>query len=151
MCSVYFHYCAISEHIPSEGRLCSNLQIYAQTLDVLLFTFDQHFSSNNTALGKAMEALSPTSNKFMDFGTLKPHYEYSVTSRVTSKGEQSSTSSLNSSISEYFSNHNDPKKNADSLFCQSLVSILSSLAPKKNRKAKSDIQNLLYDIEFTDD
>ena len=75
----YFHDFIISEHIPSEGRLRSNLEIYAQTLDVLLFKFDRRFSSDSTVLWKAMEALSPTSNNFMDFGTLKPLYEHSVT------------------------------------------------------------------------
>jgi len=56
-----------------------------------------------------------------------------------------------SAISEYLANQNDQNKNADSLFCQSLVPILSSLPTKNNRRAKFEIQKLLYDIEFSDD
>ena len=68
-----------------------------------------------------------------------------------SKDEQSSTSSLDSATSEYLANQNDQKRNADSLFCQSLAPILSSLQAKRNRRAKFEIQKLLYDIEFSDD
>ena len=75
----HFHDFIVSEHIPFESRLRSNLDIYAQTLDFLLFEFDRLFSSDNTAISTAMEALSPTSNNFMNFGTLKPLYEYSTT------------------------------------------------------------------------
>ena len=34
------------------------------------------------------------------------------------------------------------------MFCRSLIPMLSSLPPKKNRKAKVDIQELFFDIEL---
>lgn len=36
----------------------------------------------------------------------------------------------------------------DSLFCKSLIPILKSLSPKKNRQAKCRIQQMLYELEF---
>ena len=71
--------------------------------------------------------------------------------KAASKDEQSSTSSLDSAISKYLASQNDLKKNAGSLFCHSLVPILSTLPAKRNRRAKFEIQKLLYDIEFSDD
>lgn len=67
----------ISEHIPSsENTTRSKLHIYAETLDLLISEFDRRFSSENTNLWKAMEALSPDSKSFLDFETLKPWYDY---------------------------------------------------------------------------
>lgn len=66
----------ISECIPSENTTRSKLQIYAETLDLLISEFDRRFSSENTDLWKAMEALSPDSKSFLDFETLKPWYGY---------------------------------------------------------------------------
>ncbi len=90
----HFHDFIISEHLPSENRPRSNLEIYAETLDVLLFEFDRRFSSNNTSLWKAMQALSPTSNTFMDFDTLKPLYDYSATIPAVKDQLLSSNASL---------------------------------------------------------
>ena len=65
--------------------------------------------------------------------------------------DKQSTSSLDCAISEYLSKQNAQENNADNMFCQSLVPILSSLPAKKNRKAKIEIQKLLFDIEFSED
>ena len=39
----------------------------------------------------------------------------------------------------------------DSLFCKSLIPILSSLSAKRNRQAKVKIQQILYELEFGED
>ena len=41
-------------------------------------------------------------------------------------------------------------EDADSLFCRSCVATLKRLPPKKNSKAKSRSQELLYNIEFSE-
>ena len=64
---------------------------------------------------------------------------------------QASTSSLDHAIASYLQNENSRKDDADDMFCKSLVPILSSLPVKMNRKAKIEIQKLLYDIEFSED
>lgn len=60
-------------------------------------------------------------------------------------------SPLDNAIASYLqkeNSQNDGKGDADEMFCRSLIPILSSLPPKKNRKAKVEIQQLLFDIEF---
>ena len=64
---------------------------------------------------------------------------------------QSAGSPLDNAIASYLQKENsqkDAKEDADELFCRSLIPILSSLPPKKNRKAKVEMQKLLFGIEF---
>ena len=117
--------------------------------------FDRFEYIEDTSTSKKPDVMYSTP-KPMQSGTETPPAKRKRASgtkegKATSKDEQSSTSSLDSAISEYLANQNDEKKNADSLFCQSLVPILSSLPARKNRIAKFEIQKLLYDIEFSDD
>ena len=116
---------------------------------------DRYEYSEDTSTSKKPDVMCSTPET-MQSGTETPPAKRKRAScpkegKATSKDEQSSMSSLDSAISEYLANQNDLKKNADSLFCQSLVPILSSLPAKKNRRAKFEIQKLLYDIEFSDD
>ena len=68
----------LTENIPSENEPPSNLQFYVEALDSLEREFDRRFASDNTELWTAMEALSPSSQNFLDVEILKPLYEYST-------------------------------------------------------------------------
>ena len=60
-------------------------------------------------------------------------------------------SSLDNAIASYLQKENsrkDAKEDADEMFCRSLIPILSALPTKKNRKAKVEIQKVLFDIEL---
>ena len=60
-------------------------------------------------------------------------------------------SSLDNAIASYLQKENsrkDAKEDADEMFCRCLIPILSALPTKKNRKAKVEIQKLLFDIEL---
>ena len=64
---------------------------------------------------------------------------------------QSAGSPLNNAMASYLQKENfqkDAKEDVDELFCRSLIPILPSLPPKKNRRAKFEMQKLLFDIEF---
>ena len=70
----------------------------------------------------------------------------------TKQGEVSQdTQNLDKAIVHYLQKVNAGKENADEMFCKSLVPILSTLPPQKNRRAKIEIQKLLYEIEFNEE
>ena len=70
----------------------------------------------------------------------------------TKQGEVSQdTQNLDKAIVHYLQKENAGKENADEMFCKSLVPILSTLPPQKNRRAKIKIQKLLYEIEFNEE
>lgn len=75
----HFQNFILTEHLPAEKTQRSKLEIYAETLDLLSTEFDRRFSSQNTDLWKAMEALSPKSENFLEFEELKPLFEYCST------------------------------------------------------------------------
>ena len=62
----------ITERIPSENISRSKLSIFIEALDLLETEFDRRFASENTDLWKAMEALSPSSQNFLQYEVLKP-------------------------------------------------------------------------------
>ena len=68
----------ITEHLHSDNTR-NDLQIYNETLDLLIEEFDRRVSSDDTELWKAMESLSPKSSNFMDADTLEPLFDYCVT------------------------------------------------------------------------
>ena len=57
------------------------VQVYYSTLDTILEEMNSRFSDTNLSLLCAMQALLPTSDKFMDVDTLRPflhHYEIDI-------------------------------------------------------------------------
>ena len=61
------------------------------------------------------------------------------------------TQNLDKAIVHYLQKENAGKENADEMFCKSLVPILSTLPPQKNRRAKIETQKLLYGIECNEE
>lgn len=67
-----------SKEIPIEEY---RVQVYFSTLDTVLEEMDNRFSDLNLSLLSAMQALLPTSDKFMDIDTEVPflqHYEIDI-------------------------------------------------------------------------
>ena len=115
---------------------------------------DQHEIIAVTSITQSDIMCSTPEPTYSDAGTAKMKRKRSSGSKEkegSCKDEQSSISSLDCAISDYLCQQNSQKNDADTMFCQSLVPILSSLPPKKNRRAKIDIQQLLYDIEFSEE
>lgn len=54
-------------------------------------------------------------------------------------------------LSKTSETQHEGKKSSDELFCLSIVETLQKLPPKKNRQAKIRIQEILLDLEFSDE
>ena len=65
-----------AESIPSENNRRPNIQIFSECLDLLRSEFIRRFSTQNILLWNDMSVLSPSSNNYLHFDTLKPLFEY---------------------------------------------------------------------------
>lgn len=75
----HFHDFLVTESVPSENNRLPNIQIFIECLDLLYAEFIRRFSTENIALWEVMSALSPSSDVYLDYDTLRPLFDYAET------------------------------------------------------------------------